>query len=96
MVEVSKTKTPFALSDCIEATKQGTNLDDLNYFFICEEKEVFARNPKKPIRLRFGAKTKEEAEDYLEKFKMMVPNSYHYDFRIEEVDKVALKKLHKK
>lgn len=90
-MEVSNKTTPFS-KDCISFEKNDANIEDLNYFFICEEKEVFARNPKKPIRLRFGAKTKEEAEDYLEKFKMMVPNSYHYDFRIEKVDKASLKK----
>lgn len=95
MVDVSKTKTPFS-DNVISATKSDANNEDLNYFFICEEKEIFARNPKKPMRVRFGAKTKEEAENYLEKFKSMLPNSYHYDFRIEEVDKVALNKLEKR
>lgn len=90
-MEVSDKITPIS-ENCLHFEKEGANAENLNYFFICEEKEVFARNPKKPMRLRFGAKTKEEAEDYLEKFKLMVPNSYRYDFRIEKVDKASLKK----
>ncbi|MBR2239882.1 hypothetical protein IKN40_08795 [bacterium] len=93
-MEVSEKITPFS-NDTISATKKDANLDDLNYFFIAEEKEIFAANPKKPARVRFGAKTKEEAEKYAEMFKSMLPNSYRYDFRIEKVDKEAIKKQQK-
>ena len=90
-MEVSDKITPIS-ENCLHFENKEANIENLNYFFICEEKEIFARNPKKPMRLRFGAETKEEAEDYLEKFKVMVPNSYRYDFRIEKVDKASLKK----
>lgn len=89
-MEVSDKITPFS-DNIIEASKNGVTLNDLNYFFIAEEKAVFAANPKKPARVRFGAKTKEEAEKYAEMFKSMLPNSYRYDFRIEKVDKTAIK-----
>lgn len=90
-MEVSDKITPIS-DNVIEASKNGVTLNDLNYFFIAEEKSVFAANPKKPARVRFGAKTKEEAEKYAEMFKSMLPNSYRYDFRIEKVDKTDMKK----
>lgn len=90
-MEVSDKITPIS-DNVIEASKNGVTLKDLNYFFIAEEKSVFAVNPKKPQRVRFGAKTKEEAEKYAEMFKSMLPNSYRYDFRIEKVDKTDMKK----
>lgn len=89
-MEVSDKITPLSNS-VIAASKPGADIDNLNYFFIAEEKAIFAANPKKPARVRFGAKTKEEAEKYAEMFKSMLPNSYRYDFRIEKVDKAAIK-----
>ena len=89
-MEVSDKITPLGDS-VIAASKPGADINNLNYFFIAEEKAIFAANPKKPARVRFGAKTKEEAEKYAEMFKSMLPNSYRYDFRIEKVDKVAIK-----
>ena len=90
-MEVSDKITPFS-DNTLSASKSDANIDDLNYFFIAEEKSMFALDPKKPQRVRFGAKTKEEAEKYAEMFKNMLPNSYHYDFRIEKVDKEDMKK----
>lgn len=85
MAKVSPNVTPLS-QNAITATRKDVDPKDIvniKYVVIAEEKPEI-RGTSKPMRLRMGAKTLEEAEQMLEQIQSMPGGSILFNFRIEK------------
>lgn len=85
MVKVSPNITPLS-QDTISRLRKDVDPKDIvniKYVVIAEEKPEI-RGTSKPMRLRMGAKTLEEAEQMLEQIQSMPGGSMLFNFRIEK------------
>lgn len=85
MVKVSPNITPLS-QDTISGLRKDVDPKDIvniKYVVIAEEKPEI-RGTSKPMRLRMGAKTLEEAEQMLEQIQSMPGGSMLFNFRIEK------------
>lgn len=85
MVKVSPNITPLS-QDTISGLRKDVDPKDIvkiKYVVIAEEKPEI-RGTSKPMRLRMGAETLEEAEQMLEQIQSMPGGSMLFNFRIEK------------